>query len=100
MAPRQQLHDLLKTFGAAEVYFQAPSQDKMVFPCIMYNLDDEFAAYADNTPYSRISKYQVTVIDRNPDSQIRGKIADLPMSSFQRFFVVDGLNHTVYNLYF
>ena len=99
MAPRQQLQDLFNTFGAEAVYFQAPSQDKMVFPCIMYSIDDEDTKYADNSPYRRILKYQVTIIDRNPDSLIREKVAELPMSSFQRFFVADGLNHFVYNQY-
>jgi hypothetical protein len=100
MAPRLQLQVLLSGLGAEKVYFQAPSQDKMVYPCIMYNIDDEDAKYADNNPYSRTLKYQVTIIDRNPDTLIREKVAELPMSAFQRFFVVDGLNHFVYNIFF
>lgn len=100
MAQRLALQALLKTFGAEAVYFQAPSQDKMVFPCIVYSIDDEYTIYADNNPYSRTLKYQVTIIDRSPDSTIREKVAEMPMSAFQRFFVADGLNHFVYNLYF
>lgn len=100
MGQRQQLQDLLKTLGASKVYFQAPSQDMMEYPCILYSKDDEDAKFADNNPYSRTIRYQVTIIDRNPDSQIPGKVANLPLSSFSRFFVVEGLNHSIYNLYF
>lgn len=100
MGQRQALQDLLKTLGAEKVYFQAPSEDEMVYPCILYAIDSEDTKYADNNPYSHIRGYQVTVIDRNPDSAIPGKIASLPLSSFRRFFVVDGLNHFVYNLFF
>ena len=100
MDRRLLLQTLLSTFGAEQVYFQAPSQDKMVYPCIVYGIDDENTTHADNYPYTQTLKYQVTIIDRNPDTLIRKKVADLPMSAFQRFFVVDGLNHFVYNLYY
>lgn len=100
MAPRQNLHQLLKTFGAEQVYFQPPSQDEMDFPCIIYSLDDEDVRHADNLPYTITDKYQLTVIDRNPDTEIRKKVRKLPYCSMNRFFVVDGLNHFVYDLYF
>jgi hypothetical protein len=100
MAQRLQLQALLETLGPEKVYFQSPSEDKMVYPCILYSIDEEAAKYADNNPYSLTFGYQVTVIDRNPDSVIPKKVARLPMSSYRRFFVVDGLNHTVYRLFF
>lgn len=100
MARRLQLQTLFNSLGPEKVYFQAPSQDQMEFPCIVYAIDSEDTKFADNNPYNRTLGYQVTVIDRNPDSEIVGKVASLPMSSFRRFFVVDGLNHFVYNLYF
>lgn len=100
MGQRLQLQALLETFGAEKVYFQAPSSDYMLYPCIVYGIDDESTKYADNNPYNRTLGYQVTVMDRNPDSLIPSKVAALPMSSFRRFFVVDGLNQTVYRLYF
>jgi hypothetical protein len=42
----------------------------------------------------------VTVIDRNPDSDLRLKVAYLPTSRFSRFFVADNLNHDVFTLFF
>ena len=100
MGQRLELQNKLKTLGAEKVYFQAPSEDSMVFPAIVYSIDAEDVKYADNNPYSRTLGYQVEVIDRNPDSLIPGRVASLPMSSFRRFFVVDGLNHFVYSLYY
>lgn len=45
-------------------------------------------------------RYTVTIIDRNPDSAIPNKVAELPLCSFNRFYTADNLNHFVYNLYF
>lgn len=102
MGQRQQFQDLLKTLVpiGAKVYFQAPSGEQMVYPCVSYTIDAEDAKYADNNPYTRTLGYQVTVIDRNPDSVIPAKIASMPMTAFNRFFVVDGLNHFVYKTFF
>lgn len=97
---RLQLHSLLLgLLGSENVYFQPPSNVEMLFPAIVYRLDNARTEYADNYPYSNTKRYQVTVIDRNPDSLIPDKVAALPMNSFNRFYVVDKLNHYVFNLY-
>lgn len=101
MAPRLELHALLKSIpGVKDAYFQPPGTEKMQYPCILYPLDDVLTKFADNRPYSHTTRYQVTVIDRNPESKIRDHIAALPMCTFSRFYTADGLNHFVYNLYF
>lgn len=103
MGQRQDLQDLLTSLeGVNKAYFQAPSKDKREYPCIEYSIDTVDTIYADNNPYNKTLGYQVTVIDRDPDHgwAIADRVGSLPMSSFQRFFVVDGLNHFVYRLYF
>lgn len=72
----------------------------MVYPAIVYKLDNEKTAFADNAPYRRTKRYMVTIIDEDPDSEIPDKVATMPMTSFSRRFTADKLNHTVYNLYF
>ena len=72
----------------------------MVYPCIIYQRDDAFTSHADNVPYSYIQRYQVTYIDRNPDSLIPGKIGRLPLCAYDRFFRADNLNHDVFTLYY
>jgi hypothetical protein len=42
----------------------------------------------------------VTVIDRDPDSLIPDMVADLPSSSFNRGFKTEGLNHSIYTLFY
>lgn len=99
MGARSDLHEILKQI-VPNVYFQPPPDLMMVYPCIVYNRDDVRIKFADNTTYKTSTRYQVTVIDRDPDSDIPGKVAKLPLCSFERFFTYDSLNHDVFNLYF
>lgn len=97
---RLQLQALLESLlGSGNVYFQPPSNVDMLFPAIVYRRDNARTEYADNSPYANRIRYQVTVIDRNPDSVIPSKVAALPLCSYNRFYVVEKLNHDVYNLY-
>jgi hypothetical protein len=72
----------------------------MQYPCIVYGRDAAHTAFAGDKPYRYSKRYQVTVIDRNPDSEVPDKIAALPMCLFTQAFVVDGLNHDVFSLYY
>lgn len=99
MGTRQQLHELLKTI-TPNVYFQPPSSDKIEYPCIVYNFSDEDVLHADNNPYKFDVRYQVTLIHRDPDNDVRGKISKLPKCRFDRFFTKGNLNHYTYDLYF
>lgn len=99
MAPRQELHEILLTL-VSNVYFQPRANISMQYPCIVYNRDARDTKFADNTPYLGTKRYQITVIDADPDSAIPDKVAQLPLCSFSQHFVVDNLNHDVYSLYF
>lgn len=72
----------------------------MQYPAIVYRRDYADTTFADNAPYRYVKRYQVTVIDKNPDSSIPAKVAALPMCSFNRYFPNGQLNHDVFNLYF
>ena len=99
MAPRLQLQSLLETM-TAHVYFQPPENAKIEYPCIIYHRDFADTGFADNGPYHHTLRYMVTIIDRNPDSNLPAKVAMLPMCLYNRFFIADNLNHDVYTLYF
>lgn len=99
MAQRLQLHQLLETF-AEHVYFQPPTNIVLQYPCIIYKRDFAHTEFADDKPYNHKLRYMVTIIDRDPDSEIPDKVASLPMSLFNRFYTADNLNHDVYNVYF
>jgi hypothetical protein len=101
MAPRLELQALLRsTLGSNNVYFQPPPNITMQYPCIVYSRDDRDSRFANNKPYAHLVGYQVTVIDRNPDSLIPDRVANLPLCEFQRTYTADNLNHDVYKLFF
>lgn len=104
MAPdprRLELQTLLEMeLGSTNVYFQPPSNVRMQFPCLVYRRDNSVLRHAGNRLYSHKKRYQVTVIDRDPDSLIPDKIIALEYCEMDRFFVADGLNHTVFTLFF
>jgi hypothetical protein len=72
----------------------------MTYPCIVYKRDSAETMFAGDKPYRNTKRYQVIVIDPNPDSDIPDKIAQLPMCSFDRFYTADQLNHDVFKLFF
>lgn len=101
MAQRLELQALFESLlGSENVYFQPPPTLKMSYPCIRYKRDKRITLFANNKPYKHKKRYQVTVISRNPDSNVPELVAELPLCSFDRFFTADGLNHDVYNLFF
>lgn len=101
MARRLQLQTILEQIlGSNNVYFQAPQNVVMKYPCIVYERDNRWTEFAGNLPYAHKKRYMVQVIDRNPDSEIPDKLAELPLSSFSRHYVNDGLHHDVYSIYF
>ena len=92
--------DLETLLGTRNVYFQPPETVKLSYPCIIYSRDLIETTFADNIPYNHAIRYQLIVIDKNPDSIIHGKVIKLPMCKFERGYTADNLNHTVYNIYY
>lgn len=99
MGQRTDLHELLLQL-APNVYFQAPPDDKMQYPCIVYARDNADVKHAGNRPYSHKWRYQVTLIDRSPENNILDKVAALPLCAYNRHFKANNLNHDVFVLYF
>ena len=99
MGTRLQLHQLLEEF-VPNVYFQPPTNVQLKYPCIIYKRDFADTKFADDKPYDFVLRYMVTVIDQDPDSEIPGKVAAMPMSLFNRFYTADSLNHDVFNVYY
>ncbi len=101
MKPRTSLQTFLETFlGSRNVYFQPPESVKMSYPAIVYALADIQNLPADNAVYRQYTAYQITIIDKDPDSQFVRRMALVPMCRFERFYTSDNLNHFVYMLYY
>lgn len=99
MPSRQDLQALLLT-KVSHVYFQPPESIKLQFPCIVYTLARRISISADNIKYINRKRYEITVIDKNPDSIIPDEINALPFCSHDRRFVVDNLYHDVFTLFY
>ena len=82
------------------VYFQPPESTRMNYPCIVFKRNGARTLFADNKPYTFEESYEVTVIDRDPDSPIvRAVGMHFPKSRFNRHYTVDNLNHDVFIIY-
>ena len=104
MDRRNELQQILKKLyikGEPHVYYQAPKDEQVIYPCIVFKLDDMPAIHANNNPYAIGHRYQVTVIDRNPESPLRERVAKLPTARMRTApYAHDGLHHFVFTLYY
>lgn len=101
MASRLKLQtELEKLLGTKNVYYSPPASLKMQYPAIVYSRSDIDNAHANNSVYKQEYAYEITVIDRNPDSEIVKKVSRLPRCRFNRHYPSDNLNHDVFTIYY
>ena len=101
MATRVDLQNVLEELlGSRNVYYQPPESLKMNYPAIVYARKTIDNSYANNSVYKQNYAYEITVIDKNPDSEIVNKVSKLPTCRFDRHFKSDNLNHDVLTLYY
>lgn len=99
MKTRLELHETLcDVLGSRNVYFQPPESIKMKYPAIVYSRSDISPTYADDTTYLTSKEYLITVIDKDPDSEIPDKLSKLPLCRFDRHYTADNLNHDVFTI--
>lgn len=94
------LQAVIEKEARRHVYFQPPSNIRIAYPCIVYSLSDIDSKFADNMPYMHQRKYSLTIMDKNPDSMIVDKVAQLPRCSFDRAYTADNLYHWVFIIYY
>lgn len=100
MKKRLKLDFLLRNY-TKNVYYQQPEGLKMFYPCIRYNKQSKNVKYANDKMYLDKDKYQITYIDKDPDSDIPEKmLKELPYCSLIRQYEADGMNHWILNLFF
>lgn len=85
--------------GDTHVYFQPPASVKMKYPAIVYSRERIDNKFADDIPYLQRTAYSVTVIDKDPDSEIVKKVSQLPMCRHNRHYKRDNLNHDNFTIY-
>lgn len=101
MNRRLQLQSKLEELlGSRNVYYQPPESLTMEYPCIRYSKDKINSIPGDNINYNTRDGYLITVIDKKPDNAVIKKILELPLTSYDRHYVSDNLNHDVILIYF
>lgn len=102
MASRLNLHEeLCEVLGSRNVYFQSPDSKGMKYPCIKYSLSGMDNRHANNKLYKNMNRYEVIVIDYDPDGTIHMSILNrFQMCSYDRSYKADNLNHHVLTLYY
>lgn len=91
---------LQEIMGDNRVYFQPPENVTMEYPCIRYSRSTGNTRFADNSSYTFDCRYEIILIDEDPDSEFFEPITQLKSCTFERHYVSDGLNHDVFYLYF
>ena len=85
--------------GKGHAHFQPPASKFISYPAIIYSRREIRNDYADNGVYKQDTSYDVTVIDKDPDSEIVKKVSQLPKCSHERFTFIDNLNHDYFVIY-
>ena len=99
---RLDLHAELKTVsGLANLYFSPPETLKIVYPCIVYDLNNVDQKFANNSLYKDMNRYDITIISKDPDNDVASKIrTSFPLCRFDRRFISENLVHDVLVLYY
>ena len=102
MGERLSLHaKLIQLLGSNNVYFQPPESIKLTYPCIVYRRSSGDTKFSNDMPYLYTQAYELTLIDKNPDSSYVKAIATgFPMIRYNRHYINDNLNHDVFTIYF
>lgn len=101
MNSRLELHEsLVGILGTRNVYFQPPESIKMMYPAIVYSRSNIGNNFANNGVYGQSMHYKVTVIDKNPDSEIVSKVSKMNTAKFEQHFTSEGLNHDVFTIFY
>lgn len=103
MERRLTLHTKLREIVGddVELYFQAPTGQKLSYPCVLYSIDNVHTLRADNQLYRVVPRYQITVMERDPEGTLAFDILnEFKNISFNTKFVKDSLYQTNLTLYF
>lgn len=101
MATRLELQAKLEELlGMKHVYYNPPETLKIEYPAIIYSKSKIETRKANNSTYSKFTRYDITVVDRRPDNPVIDKLMELPYCSYDRPYKSDNLNHDALSLYY
>lgn len=82
------------------VYFQPPPSVSLKYPAIIYRRSKIQNDHADDIIYKSKVRYEVTVVDSDPESPIIERMFTLRYCEHDRHYASDNLNHDVFTLYY
>ena len=101
MATRLELQAKLEELlGSKNVYYDPPETLKISYPAIIYSKSKIETRKANNSTYSKNTRYDITVIDKRPDNPVIDNLMELPYCSYDRPYKSDNLHHDVLSLYY
>ncbi len=86
--------------GQENVYYQPPVGLQMKYPCICYERSKIRNLAANDKVYLQRFFYSITVIDKDPDSEMAAAVSQLSKCEHDRHFISDGLHHDVFTIYY
>jgi hypothetical protein len=100
--------EIINVFSSIEavrkVYMQPPSNEKLVYPCIIISPADTTTIYADDIPFIAVRSFDVLVIDYDMESSIPSDILKMAGNNFYiqpgRYYTADNLCHWSYTFIF
>lgn len=93
-------YKLEELLGARHVYFQPPVSVTMEYPAIKYSKSRIDTKKANDSTYSKFTRYELIVISKKPDDPVIDKLLDLPYCSYDRSYKADNLYHDTLSIYF
>lgn len=100
---REELDAILREtieYPSRKIYFQPPENQKISYPCLVYEFGGLYTKHADDRPYHQTPYWQMTYITRDPDDEMIMKLADLPQCAMGRPFNSENLYHYPYTIYY
>lgn len=96
---RIDFHKLLLTL-TPNVYFQEPTNINIKYPAIIYKLSKVDTTNANDRVYTSMRKYEVTLIDDDPDSNLIDRLLSFKYATFDRQIIYQGITNTILNIYY
>lgn len=94
-------NELEGLLGSKEVHYQPGPSVELAYPCIVYNRSPSDTRWANGYIYKKKNRYQLIVIDPDPDSEIPDKLLDhFQYIRMERVYSADYLNHFIFDLYY
>ena len=100
MKTRPEMQSFLEELlGNSNVYFQAPPNTGMHYPCIVFEFAGFNIDHADNKPYLVTGHWEITHIYKSIKNDLKEKLAlEIPFCKFVRRDVVNGTYNDHYTI--